>query len=440
MGQNHLKAVRTMAVIIIALAIIVVFSLPSICAYIAEKRKNIDKATIKIGCLGVILFVIFVALSGASEFDTRKFGKPYKTNKAYLATAVPTVRQTKAPSVNKTDTSTPSILKDSSGLEVHFLDVGQGDAALVLCKGKAMLIDGGTSKNSSFIYAYLKEHNISHLDYIIATHGHADHVGGLAGALNYATVGTVLCPVSNYDSEEFNDFVKYLEKQNVSITIPEVGDDFPFGGARFKIVGPVAKLSNHNDVSLVLRLVYGSTSFLFTGDAERQEEYGILTYGSYIKSNVLKVGHHGSNGSTSAAFLKKVSPEYAVISVGSENVYGFPEIETLNALRNANVKVFRTDLQGTIVCKSDRNNLTFSVERNPNIEVLPTPSPTPTKKPVVTLEPNVTEYVLNKNTKKFHYPSCSSVDQMKEKNKLHYVGTREEVIRRGYEPCGRCYP
>jgi competence protein ComEC len=246
--------------------------------------------------------------------------------------------------------------------------------------------------------------------------------------------------VSNYDSEEFNDFVKYLEKQNVSITIPEVGDDFPFGGARFKIVGPVAKLSNHNDVSLVLRLVYGSTSFLFTGDAERQEEYGILTYGSYIKSNVLKVGHHGSNGSTSAAFLKKVSPEYAVISVGSENVYGFPEIETLNALRNANVKVFRTDLQGTIVCKSDRNNLTFSVERNPNIEVLPTPSPTPTKKPVVTLEPNVTEYVLNKNTKKFHYPSCSSVDQMKEKNKLHYVGTREEVIRRGYEPCGRCYP
>lgn len=429
-----------MAFIIIALVIIAVFSIPSFFAAKAEKRANGDNVTTSLGCLGMVFLVIFVALSGASEVDTKKLSKKPQTNVPFYLTAINTEQPTKAPKLNKTASTTPSTVKDSSDLEVHFLDVGQGDAALVLCKGKAMLIDGGTSKNSSFIYAYLKEHNISHLDYIIATHCHADHVGGLAGALNYATVGTVLCPVSNYDSEEFNDFVKYLEKQNVSITIPKVGDDFPFGGARFKIVGPVAKLSNHNDMSLVIRLVYGYTSFLFTGDAERQEEYGILSYGSYIKSNVLKVGHHGSNGSTSAAFLKKVSPEYAVISVGSDNVYGFPELETLKSLRNANVQVFRTDLQGTIVCKSDRNNLTFYVERNPKIEILPTPSPTPTKKPVVTLEPNAREYVLNKNTKKFHYPSCSSVDQMKEKNKLHYVWTREEVIRRGYEPCGRCHP
>lgn len=429
-----------MAFIIIILVAALLIRVPSFLDSITEKRKQSGNATTALGCFGMILLVVFVALSGVSEVDTKKLSKKPQTNDPFYLTASNTEQPTKAPKLNKTASATPSTVKDSPGLEVHFLDVGQGDAALVLCKGKAMLIDGGTSKNSSFIYAYLKEHNISHLDYIIATHGHADHVGGLAGALNYATVGTVLCPVSNYDSEEFNDFVKYLEKQNVSITIPEVGDDFPFGGARFKIVGPVAKLSNHNDMSLVIRLVYGYTSFLFTGDAEIQEEYSILSYGSYIKSNVLKVGHHGSNGSTSAAFLKKVSPEYAVISVGSENVYGFPEIETLKALRNANVKVFRTDLQGNIVCKSDRNNLTFSVERNPNIEVLPTPSPTPTKKPSVTLEPNVTEYVLNKNTKKFHRPSCSSVDQMKEKNKLNYVGTREEVIRRGYEPCGRCHP
>lgn len=429
-----------MAFIIIILVAALLIRVPSFLDSITEKRKQSGNATTALGCFGMILLVVFVALSGVSEVDTKKLSKKPQTNDPFYLTASNTEQPTKAPKLNKTASATPSTVKDSPGLEVHFLDVGQGDAALVLCEGKAMLIDGGTSKNSSFIYAYLKEHNVSHLDYIVATHGHADHVGGLAGALNYSTADKALCSALYYDSEEFSDFIKYLGKRNATITIPEVGGVFTLGSATFEIVGPLSDSDNHNDTSLVLRLVFGDTSFLFTGDAETEEEFEIIASGRDIRSTVLKVGHHGSGSSTTPAFLKKVSPEYAVISVGYDNAYGFPAQDTIETLRNANVKVFRTDMQGTIVCRSDGNKLTFSVERNAYAEALPTPSPTPTKKPVVTLEPNVTEYVLNKNTKKFHRPSCSSVDQMKEKNKLHYVGTREEVIRRGYEPCGRCYP
>lgn len=380
------------------------------------------------------------------------------------ATPAPTPKPTTAPTVAPTEEPEESAeIPADSSFAVHFIDVGQADAALVLCDGKSMLIDGGNSADSSLIYSYLKNHNVSHLDYIVATHAHEDHVGGLSGALNYATVGTAFCSVTEYDSKTFNDFVKYLDKQNVSITVPSAGDSFKLGSANVQILAPITHSDDPNNMSIVLRVVYGGTSFLFTGDAEREEEQDILNAGFNLDSTVLKVGHHGSDTSTTYPFLREIMPEYGVISVGEGNSYGHPTEDTLSRLRDADVKVFRTDMQGTIICTSDGNTVSFNVGRNKDantleLESTPTPEPTPEPTPTVAPVPESTskpspdteptpepkpvgqDYVLNTNSHKFHYPSCGSAKKTADHNKAYFTGTRDELIARGYSPCGNCHP
>ncbi len=319
-------------------------------------------------------------------------------------------------------------------MEVHFIDVGQGDAALVIQGDHAMLIDGGNASDSSRIYTYLKNRNIKHLDYIVNSHPHEDHVGGLAGALNYATVNKALSPVTTYDSKAFNSFVSYLGQQGVSITVPKAGDSLALGSATIDVLGPISISNNVNNNSLVLKVNFGDTSFLFTGDAEREEELDILNSGADVNSTVLKAGHHGSDTSTSYQFLWHIMPMYAVISVGGNNSYGHPTDAVLSRFRDADVKVLRTDMQGDIIFTSDGENVTYTVNRNLDADTL-----VPSDRPVIDPQPQGC-YILNTSTKKFHYSSCSAVKRMSEKNKKISFDTRAEIISQGYSPCGICKP
>jgi len=320
-----------------------------------------------------------------------------------------------------TDTENVDIEK---GFTVYFIDVGQADAALIVCDGATMLIDGGNAADSSLMYSFLHSHEIAYLDYIIATHAHEDHVGGLSGALNYATVGVALSPVKEYDSRAFNSFVKYLNEQDVPITIPSPGDTFKLGSADVSIIGPVKEYSDINNTSIVLKITYGATSFLFTGDAERTSELDILETGTDLSSMVLKVAHHGSDSSTIYPFLREVMPQYAVISCGQGNSYGHPNEDMLSRLRDADVHLYRTDMQGTITCTSDGESVCFIVERNANIETNPTVK-----------EGGESYYIGNMNTRKFHRPSCSGLPA--EQNRV-ILETYEEAITKGFEPCGIC--
>lgn len=257
-----------------------------------------------------------------------------------------------------TETESDIVYEDGSFLEAHFIDVGQGDGALIECDGEYMLIDGGTADQSDKIYSYLQNEGISNLDYLVCTHAHADHVGGLSAPLNTMTVETVFAPVTETDSKAYTNFQKGVANQGLTIVHPNQGDTVSLGNSTVMFLGPVTEdVEDLNNTSIVLRIDHGNNSFLFTGDAEREEEETLLNSGCNLKADVLKVGHHGSESSTTYPFLREVMPTYAVISCGKNNSYGHPDEATLSKLHDAEAQVLRTDEQGDIVIVSDRNNL-----------------------------------------------------------------------------------
>lgn len=316
---------------------------------------------------------------------------------------------------------------EGGSLAVHFIDVGQADAALVICDGHYMLIDGGNAEDSDLVYSYLERNGARQLDYMVASHAHEDHIGGLSGALNYAAVDTAFCPVTEYDSKVFQNMVKYLEEQGRSLTVPEPGDKFYLGSAQVEILGPVQEYDDTNDTSIVLRIDYGETSFLFTGDMETGAEKDLLDSGANVGATVLKAGHHGSDTSTSYRFLREVSPQYTVISVGEGNSYGHPSDEVLSRFRDAGAEVYRTDMQGHIIAESDGRTITFRTEKEADTATNPTGSPT------------LQTYIGNAGTKKFHLPDCASAKSIQEDKKMVFL-SRLQAVLEGYEPCGRCKP
>ena len=240
-------------------------------------------------------------------------------------------------------------------LAVHFIDVGQGDCIYVRAPdGSDMLIDAGENGNDKKILAYLKKYGDRELDYVVATHPHSDHIGSLDEVIADCTVHNVIMPrlsdVNTPTTSGYTSLLKAVKKSKAKVISAKPGKVFMLQDAVCTVLSPKTQSENLNNMSVVLRLELGERSFLFTGDAETEVEKQMLQgdYASKLNVDVLKLGHHGSHTSSSAAFLKAVLPEYGVISCGAGNDYGHPHKETLQKLSKLETTVMRTDKQGSI--------------------------------------------------------------------------------------------
>ena len=254
-------------------------------------------------------------------------------------------------------------------LTVRFIDVGQGDSALITCGTDSMIIDGGPKDSSEKVYSILSRLNLNKINYIVGTHTDSDHFSGLCAALSYATCDTFYCSEDACDTDTCTKVKSKLEAQGKSITIPNTGDSFKLGDATVTFIGPVKDFADDdNNGSLVLRIDHGSKSFLFMADAEKEAENAMIKAGSNVKADVLKVGHHGSKSSSTDKFLQAVNPSIAVISVGANNKYGHPSDRVLQSLQSLGVDILRTDELANIVLKSDGSNISVSSTKSDIVE------------------------------------------------------------------------
>lgn len=246
------------------------------------------------------------------------------------------------------------------GLTVHFIDVGQGDATLLEADGFFMLIDAGENEQGDKVVTYLHEQGVDQLEYVIGTHPHSDHIGGMDDVLINFPVGRAIFPPVSHDTRAFENLEAALEEAKVSVENAVPGTRYVLGSAEFTILGPIRDYEdNLNNWSVALRVDYGETSFLFTGDAEQEAEMDLCASGFKLKADVLKLGHHGSSTSTTEEFLEAVSPDAVLISCGADNSYGSPSRKTMKKIEQ--MQVYRTDEQGNIVASSDGKVITWNL-------------------------------------------------------------------------------
>lgn len=250
-------------------------------------------------------------------------------------------------------------------LTVDFIDVGQGDAILVKSpEGLTMLIDAGDNSEEERMIQYLQDKGIQRLDYVIGTHPHADHIGGLDKVIHNFDIGEIYMPKVSHTTKTFEDVLLAVKEKGYKIKTAKAGVNLDLGeGVKIQMVAPLSgSYSNTNDYSAVIRLSYGETSFLFTGDAEKTSEYEMMDGNYPIKSTVLKVGHHGSITSTTDKFLKSVNPTYGVIFSQKDNSYEHPSKEVVKRLEDANVIIYNTQRDGTIIAVTDGKNIEWTKE------------------------------------------------------------------------------
>ncbi len=327
-------------------------------------------------------------------------------------------------------------------LAAHYIDVGQGDCILLESDDEYVLIDAGEKEYGPTVCEYLKTLGITQLDYVIATHPHSDHCGGLTDVITTFECENFITTETDQQTKTWVDVLLAVDETNCNYIDAVVGNTYSFGESFFEILGPVGSdYDNYNDYSVIVKAVCGDNSFLFTGDMETFAEKELLAENTNLKADVLKVGHHGSTTSSSEAFLDAVSPDYAVIMCGKGNDYGHPHLETLGNLNARGITIYRTDELSTIVAFSDKRNITFAyvntdkvVEQatQPQIEEDTIPSNNGDS-----YESHNT-YIGNKNSKKLHYPSCASVENMNNKNKV-YFDTADEALNSGYSWCQSCH-
>lgn len=271
----------------------------------------------------------------------------------------------------------------TKNLKVHFIDVGQGASQLIIgSTGKTILIDAGNNSEEKTIVDYLKKQKIKKIDILVGTHPDADHIGGLDAVISNFEIGKIYMPKVVSTTKTYEDVLAAIKKKSLKVTTAKSGLTLDWEkDATIKMIAPVSTYDDANDMSVVIKLTYGSTSFLLMGDAESKSENDIINSKVDIKSDVLLIGHHGSKTSTSQKFLNAVNPKHAVIQVG-KNSYGHPTSEVLKRLTEKKIKIYRNDKQGSIVFTSDGKNITTSTkEWTNNAATTNKATPKPSEKP-----------------------------------------------------------
>lgn len=405
-----------------------------------------------------ILIALLLALSGCSSNTV-----PASTISTNSDAAKQTSTQTSTPIQQATETlkdTAQTTVVPGQKLKVCYIDVGQADSILIqIPNGKNVLIDAGNNGDANTITSYIKKQNISKLDLVIATHPHEDHIGSMDTVINTFDIGQVIMPKKDSTTQTYKSLITAIQNKGLKITEAKAGLKLDLGPeVNALLVAPnSSSYEDVNNYSAVLKLSYGNNSFLFEGDAQEQSENEMINAGFNLKADVLKVGHHGSNTSSSSAFLAKVQPKYAVISVGKGNSYGHPTNATIDKLSTIGAKVYRTDLSGTIVAESDGTSVTITNiatavqprAPTPTVSqsaapaaavVIAAPVPTPATPPVVVPSPTpkqtnqaVTVYIT-KTGKKYHRDGCRYLS--KSKIPISLSSAKNE----GYGPCSVCDP
>ena len=345
----------------------------------------------------------------------------------------------------------------------HVLDVGQGQSVLVESEGHFMLIDGGGRGASSFVVSYLKQQGVEALDCVAVSHYEEDHMSGIIGALSVFPSDMFLAPPYAGSGELYQSLAVAALSNGCIVLHPDPGFEFTMGSALVRVIGPQrTDYTSDNDLSLCIKIQYGDTRFLICGDAQHESETDLVNSAEDLSADIYVVNHHGSNTSSMDTFLEQVSPRFAVISCGKDNGYGHPSMETFQRLQNHNISMYRTDQQGSVIAYSDGAEIRFNqdsctdwtagdgiitlsgVDEGYSGEGITRSSMNEQGDPADENGKSETEqsfqYVCNTNTKKFHYPDCNSIAQMKEENRLFTNLGREELLAEGYEPCGNCNP
>ena len=270
-----------------------------------------------------------------------------------------------------------NFIDKDADLAIHYIDVGQGDCSLIMWEGTSMLIDSGESQYAETVLDYLDEQGVERLDYIVATHPHSDHMGSMSEIISAVDVGKVIVPKVAEELTPttvfYEKFLDALSKKAIKLTAAKPDTSYDFVGTTaasvgktapsFEILAPVADYSDLNNYSVVVKLTYGETSYLFTGDIEKKAENDILEYGADVDADVLKAPHHGSSTSSGEAFIDAVSPEICIIQCGDGNDYGHPHAEVMELLDTYGVTSYRTDRYGTVTVYSDGKQIYVATEK-----------------------------------------------------------------------------
>lgn len=240
-------------------------------------------------------------------------------------------------------------ITDTNNLKVYYFDVGQADSILIVNNNKTMLIDAGNNDDGELVVNNIKKLGISKLDYVIGTHPHEDHIGGLDNVIDAFDIGTIYMPKVQTNTKTFEDVLDSISNKNLTVTAPKIGDKFQVGNANCEVMSTGEDSSNLNSTSIVIRMEYNNKSYLFMGDAEKINEDSR----EWPETDILKVGHHGSSTSSSQRFLNQVKPKIAVIQLGQGNKYGHPHDEVIKRLEKLGVAIYRTDLQKDILIEQE---------------------------------------------------------------------------------------